>query len=393
MGSSATAAAAGSSITSTSITRVHGSIDKNYCQATVGRDEDRAGGWFGADRGDPQARLRRRRGGRALALGRRALGRAHARAVDGGAGGRRRARSTSPGGPSTAATPRPTGARSWTRGWSRRSRCARRSSAPPIPPRVWLQSSTATIYADTYGAPNAEDGVLGGNEPDLPDTWRFSIDVARSWEEAAAGAPVRTVLMRSAMVMSPDRGGVFDTLYGSSARGLGGRAGERAPVRLLDPRARLRRRHAAADRARGPLRPGQPGLAEPAALRGLHARAARGRGRPGRAARDALDARARRVLHAHGDRAGAQEPPRRARPAARRRASRSSTRSGRRPRGSSWHGGDRRVAADRARSRPAAARSRPGARASAAGPAARRSRRSGSGRAARGSSRGRIRSQ
>ena len=35
-----------------------------------------------------------------------------------------------------------------------------------VPPRVWLQSSTATIYADTYGPPNAEDGVLGGDEPD-----------------------------------------------------------------------------------------------------------------------------------------------------------------------------------------------------------------------------------
>ena len=94
-----------------------------------------------------------------------------------------------------------------------------------VPPKVWLQSSTATIYADTYGAANDEDGVLGGDEPDLPDTWRFSIDVARSWEEAAAGAPVRTVLMRSAMVMSPDRGGVFDTLHTLVRRGLGGRAG------------------------------------------------------------------------------------------------------------------------------------------------------------------------
>ncbi len=93
------------------------------------------------------------------------------------------------------------------------------------PPKVWLQSSTATIYADTYREPNAEDGVLGGNEPDLPDTWRFSLDVARNWEQAAEGAPVRTVLMRSAMVMSPDRGGVFDTLYGLVRRGLGGRAG------------------------------------------------------------------------------------------------------------------------------------------------------------------------
>jgi len=94
------------------------------------------------------------------------------------------------------------------------------------PPRVWLQSSTATIYADTYGAPNDErTGVIGGLEPRLPHTWRFSIDVARAWEEAAGGAPVRTVLMRSAMVMSPDRGGVFDTLLTLVRRRLGGRAG------------------------------------------------------------------------------------------------------------------------------------------------------------------------
>ena len=94
-----------------------------------------------------------------------------------------------------------------------------------VPPRVWLQSSTATIYADTYGPPNAEDGELGGNEPGLPDTWRFSLDVANHWEQAAEGARVRTVLLRSAMVMSPDRGGVFDTLYGLVRKGLGGRAG------------------------------------------------------------------------------------------------------------------------------------------------------------------------
>jgi uncharacterized protein (TIGR01777 family) len=92
-----------------------------------------------------------------------------------------------------------------------------------VPPRVWLQSSTATIYADTYGPPNAEDGVLGAEG--MPDTWRFSYDVARRWEEAAADTPVRTVLMRSAMVMSPDRGGVFDTLRTLVRRGLGGRAG------------------------------------------------------------------------------------------------------------------------------------------------------------------------
>jgi uncharacterized protein len=93
-----------------------------------------------------------------------------------------------------------------------------------VPPRVWRQSSTATIYADTYGPPNAEDGALGADG--MPDTWRFSYDVARRWEEAAADTPVRTVLMRSAMVMSPDRGGVFDTLYTLARRGLGGTAAD-----------------------------------------------------------------------------------------------------------------------------------------------------------------------
>jgi uncharacterized protein (TIGR01777 family) len=94
-----------------------------------------------------------------------------------------------------------------------------------VPPRALLSSSTATIYADNYGPAWDESGKLGGSEPGLPDTWRFSIDVARRWEEAAQGSGVRTVLLRSAMVMSPDRGGVFDTLYGLVRRGLGGRAG------------------------------------------------------------------------------------------------------------------------------------------------------------------------
>ncbi len=98
------------------------------------------------------------------------------------------------------------------------------------PPAVLLQASTATIYAHRYDAPNDEaTGILGGDEPGVPDTWRFSIDVAKSWEQAAAEAYVpgtRQVLLRSAMVMSPDRGGVFDVLLGLARRGLGGRAGD-----------------------------------------------------------------------------------------------------------------------------------------------------------------------
>ena len=94
------------------------------------------------------------------------------------------------------------------------------------PPRVWLQMSTATIYAHRFDAPNDEaTGILGGAEPDAPDTWRFSIDVARAWETAAEEAATlgtRKVLLRSAMVMSPDRGGIFDTLLGLVRVGLGG---------------------------------------------------------------------------------------------------------------------------------------------------------------------------
>lgn len=97
------------------------------------------------------------------------------------------------------------------------------------PPRVWLQASTATIYADRYDAPNDElTGIIGGTEPNVPDTWKFSIDVAKAWEQATEEADTpqtRKVLLRSAMTMSPDAGGIFDTLLGLVRRGLGGTCG------------------------------------------------------------------------------------------------------------------------------------------------------------------------
>jgi len=98
------------------------------------------------------------------------------------------------------------------------------------PPRLWLQASTATIYRHTLGPANDEkNGVLGGNEPDVPDTWRFSIEVATAWEQAVREVgtlpQTRVVLLRSAMTMSPDRGGVFDALLRLVRLGLGGAAG------------------------------------------------------------------------------------------------------------------------------------------------------------------------
>ncbi len=98
------------------------------------------------------------------------------------------------------------------------------------PPKVWLQASTATIYAHRYDAPNDEaTGIIGGDEPGVPETWRFSIGVARAWEQEldAADTPkTRKVAMRSAMIMSPDKGSVFDTLATLARRGLGGKAGD-----------------------------------------------------------------------------------------------------------------------------------------------------------------------
>ncbi|HEX5533390.1 MAG TPA: TIGR01777 family oxidoreductase [Actinomycetales bacterium] len=94
------------------------------------------------------------------------------------------------------------------------------------PPRVWLQMSTATIYADRRDAPNDEaSGLIGGKEPGVPGYWEFSVRIARRWEAAQMEAAVpdtRRVALRSAMVMSADRGGVFDVLLWMARLGLGG---------------------------------------------------------------------------------------------------------------------------------------------------------------------------
>ncbi len=97
------------------------------------------------------------------------------------------------------------------------------------PPRVWLQASTATIYAHRFDAANDEKtGIIGGGEPGAPKLWDFSIEIAKAWEEECNNANTprtRRVLLRSAMTMSPDKGGIFDTLLTLVRRGLGGMAG------------------------------------------------------------------------------------------------------------------------------------------------------------------------
>ncbi|HEX7681409.1 MAG TPA: NAD-dependent epimerase/dehydratase family protein, partial [Thermoanaerobaculia bacterium] len=69
------------------------------------------------------------------------------------------------------------------------------------PPRVWLQMSTATLYAHRTDAANDEfTGVIGGAEPGAPESWRFSTDVARQWEaevNSAALPSTRRVILRT----------------------------------------------------------------------------------------------------------------------------------------------------------------------------------------------------
>jgi uncharacterized protein (TIGR01777 family) len=97
------------------------------------------------------------------------------------------------------------------------------------PPKVWLQSSTATIYAHRFDAPNDEiTGIIGGDEPDSPIKWRQSIAVAKAWEKTLGEANTphtRKVALRSAMTMSVDEGSVFDVLSGLAKKGLGGKLG------------------------------------------------------------------------------------------------------------------------------------------------------------------------
>ena len=103
-----------------------------------------------------------------------------------------------------------------------------------IPPRVWLNASTATIYRHATDREMDEaTGELGGNElisrrRYAPDTWNFSIGVAKDWEAAffeSATPQTRKVSMRSAITMSPNPGNAFGWLSNIARLGLGGTQG------------------------------------------------------------------------------------------------------------------------------------------------------------------------
>ena len=100
-------------------------------------------------------------------------------------------------------------------------------AAAQNPPRVWLNASTATIYAHAApgDAPRDEaTGPLGGLEPGVPALWKRSVDLALAWERELFDADTprtRRVALRSAMVMSPHPGGVFAAFAGLARLGMG----------------------------------------------------------------------------------------------------------------------------------------------------------------------------
>ena len=96
------------------------------------------------------------------------------------------------------------------------------------PPQLWMNASTATIYRHALDRPMDDiSGELGGNEPDAPAAWRFSIQVATRWEQTffAAQTPrTRKIALRSSIVMGPAPGGPLSLLLKLVRAGLGGKA-------------------------------------------------------------------------------------------------------------------------------------------------------------------------
>nr|WP_280638189.1 TIGR01777 family oxidoreductase [Hymenobacter sp. 5317J-9] len=95
-------------------------------------------------------------------------------------------------------------------------------AACTVPPRVWLNSSTATIYADTTGAHLANTEAAGRIGEG------FSVEVARAWEAAFAACPApdtRKAALRTAIVLGPD-GGAFPVMARLARRGLGSPQGD-----------------------------------------------------------------------------------------------------------------------------------------------------------------------
>jgi uncharacterized protein (TIGR01777 family) len=91
------------------------------------------------------------------------------------------------------------------------------------PPRVWLNSSTATIYRHSLDGAWDEAGEIGA-AAEAKDV--FSVDVANAWESSVdeiATPATRKVILRSAMVLGLGANSVFPMLRRLARFGLGGK--------------------------------------------------------------------------------------------------------------------------------------------------------------------------
>ncbi len=94
------------------------------------------------------------------------------------------------------------------------------------PPRVWLNSSTATVYTHTFGKPHDESSQDMDSAMDAKDA--FSVEVAQAWErtlDEAETPKTRKVALRTSMVLGLGRNSVFPVLRRLTKLGLGGRQG------------------------------------------------------------------------------------------------------------------------------------------------------------------------
>jgi uncharacterized protein (TIGR01777 family) len=87
------------------------------------------------------------------------------------------------------------------------------------PPKVWLNSSSATIYRSEFERPNEEEnGIIGEG---------FSVDVCKQWEEVFFKSELtqtRKVALRSSLVLG-ESGSVLPAYQDLAKKGLGGTQG------------------------------------------------------------------------------------------------------------------------------------------------------------------------
>lgn len=93
-----------------------------------------------------------------------------------------------------------------------------------VPPRVWINASSVDIYPASQDHDLDESFHFAAAEPG-----DFMQEMAHAWESAVSSSSTpetRTLMLRSATVMSGERGGAFDQLLRLVRNGFGGEMGD-----------------------------------------------------------------------------------------------------------------------------------------------------------------------